>query len=191
MARISFILVCFFVVFKVTAQENSCNKVNDSLYFIEIDIRRADNYPIIMSGVCKEINFDLLIKDNEELFINSFYKLCFYTPDIQGNNKKLISNCLESREAENYLLDYRNEVLKMSNKINKNSLQRTIKLKNNSTIFLKTCKIKGLFIVVDKINENISKNSNELEIKDISQIDKIYIPLKISCYKKPKRKELF
>jgi len=191
MVRISFILVCFFVVFKVTAQENSCNKVNDSLYFIEIDIRRSDNYPIIMSGVCKEINFDLLIKDNEELFINSFYKLCFYTPDIQGNNKKLISNCLEPKEAENYLLDYRNEVLKMSNKINKNSLQRTIKLKNNSTIFLKICKIKGLFIEVDKINENISKNSNELEIKDISEIDKIYVPLKISCYKKPKRKEFF
>lgn len=188
MVRISFILVFFFVVFKVNAQENNCNKVNDNLYFIEIDIRRADNYPIIMSGVCKEINIDLLAKENEELFVKSFYKLCFYTPDIQGNNKKIISNCLEATEAESYLLDYRNEVLKMSRKINKNSLEKTIKLKNNSIVFLRICKIKGLFVVTDKANRDISKNSNKIEIKDISEIDKVYIPLKISCYKKPKTK---
>ncbi|AMO21129.1 hypothetical protein [Flavobacterium columnare] len=189
MGRINFILIFFFVVFKIDAQENNCNKVNDSLYFIEIDIRRSDNYPIIMSGVCKEISFDLLTKENEELFVNSFYKLCFYTPDIQGNNKKIILNYLEGKELESYLLDYRNEVLKMSSKINKNSLEKTIKLKNNCNVFLRICKIKGVFLVTNKANNNISKNSNELEIKDISEIDKVYIPLKISCYKRPKRKE--
>ncbi|OWP82662.1 hypothetical protein BWK59_14675 [Flavobacterium davisii] len=191
MGRINFILVLFFVVFKIDAQESNCNKVNDSLYFIEIDIRKSDNYPIIMSGVCKKINFDLLTKENEELFVNSFYKLCYYTPDIQWNNKKVISNCLEVTEAESYLLGYKNEVLKMSSKINKNSLEKTIKLKNNCTVFLRICKIKGLFVVTDKVNKNISKNSNELEIDDISEIDKVYIPLKISCYKKPKNKEFF
>lgn len=191
MVRINLILVVLFVVFKLDAQENNCNKVNDSFYFIEIDIRRNDNYPIIMSGICKEINLDLLTKENEELFVRSFYKLCFYTPDIQGNNKKIISNCLEVTEAESYLLDYKNEVLKISSKINKNSLEKTMKLKNNCTVFLRICKIKGLFVVTDKANKDISKNSNELEIDDISEIDKVYIPLKISCYKKPKYKEVF
>lgn len=191
MVRISFILIFFLVVFKTNAQENNCNKINASLLFIEIDIRRADNYPIIMSGICQKIDFNLLIKENEELFVNSFYKLCFYTPDIQGNNKKIISNCLENKESENYLLDYRNESLKMSNKINKNSLERTIILKNNCIVFLRICRIKGLFVVTDKSNRNISKNSNELEIKDISEIDKVYIPVKLSCYRKPKNKEFF
>ena len=191
MVRINFILLLFFVVFNVDAQENNCTKINDSLYFIEIDIRRNDNYPIIMSGICKEIKLDLLTKENEELFVSSFYKLCFYTPDIQGNNKKIISNCLDAAETESYLLDYKNEVFKMSHKINKSSLEITIKLKNNCTVFLRICKIKGLFVVTDKTNKYISKNSNELEIEGISEIDKVYIPLKISCYKKPKSKEVF
>jgi hypothetical protein len=191
MVRINLILVFFCIVFTTSAQDINCGKINDSFFFVEMDIRRINNYPIIMSGVCKKVDFDLFIKDNEELFVSSFYKMCYYVPYIQGDNKKTISNCLGDMDSYEYLYDYRDQVLKMSYNINKNSLEKTIKLKNNCTVSLKISKINGLFIVVDKRNKYVSKNSNELEINDIIEIDKIYIPLKIFTYKKPISNEVF
>ncbi|MGS4345191.1 hypothetical protein ACKUSY_06175 [Myroides odoratus] len=177
MKRISMYLAFFCFSFIIHAQEKDCIKIDDSFYLVEIDIRKPDSYPIIMLGLSKEMDFNEFSLEDSESFLNSFFTYFFYMSDVDTNNSELIIECLNSKDKEYYNKKYVSKKLEILNKIDQNSINKKIKLIDNSIVYMQICKIKGSFLKIKKYSNKILLNSNEFDIQDIESIKDVFIPI--------------
>lgn len=172
------------VCFASKSQTYNCPLINDTLYYISFDIRSATNNPISMSGVSKSSEVNNFIRKDVTSFINSFYSNHFFVPDLFEGHKKMIMECMGSNLGKDYFKKNHLVTLKIINNLSKKSINKTVVLESGETVFLNVVKIHGSFWKVNKNSPGIISSSNEIDIKDIQQIDECYIPFEIKRYKK-------
>jgi hypothetical protein len=177
-----FILLLGFI--ETSSQEIIQERVNKEFYYIEVDIRSSSSHPIIMAGVSEYVDLNRFSLEKDSLFIKSFYETSFYVPDLQQVYKTVFTEC-ESSSNNNI-----KKIYSLISQISNNSIEKKLILENGSNVFLKICKLRGEFCVLDSRNKNIPKNSNEIDIDNIIEIKKCYIPVEILCVLKPKKKEI-
>lgn len=160
-------------------------------FYIEFDIRGNSIQPIIMGGLTENINLKYFSTKDINSFINDFYKTSFYTPEIALNGyNALLSEFMGNENAIKYLKENPDIGVKTANKISEKSIKKEVQLDSGEIVYLQITKIKGSFWAINSDNKVLVTNSNELNIKEIKNIKKCYIPFEITCYIKPKRKEI-
>ena len=180
-----------FFYFSMNGQSVQSELENKDFFYIEFDIRSESAHPIIMTGVTEIVNLKVISKKDIESFITDFYKNAFYVPEIAlGGYNELLREFMGEEKANKFLKDNLDIGIKTANKISKKSLKKEIQLDNGEIIYLQITKVKGSFWKTYKNNKKLTLNSNELDIKQIKNIEKCYVPFEIKCYLKPKNKEV-
>lgn len=177
-------LLLLMACFASKSQTYNCPLVNDTLYYISFDIRSATNNPVSMSGVSKSSEINSFSQKDAMSFVNSFYEKHFYVPDLFDGYKKMIVECMGTDIGNSYLEKHSLAASRIISNLSKKSIKRKFILESGETVFLSIVKVYGSFWVVNKNWPGIISNSNEIDIKDIKQIEKCYIPFEIKCYKK-------
>ncbi len=181
-------IVLFLLLLSCSVNKNLSNtdvRVKEVLY-LEVDIRNKDVNPILISGITSEINFDKLLKLNENSFIESFYKQAIYTPDFLVYDTVITE--YSKYVGDKKLMKYLGNGQKLMNLVNHNSRETKILLNNGGNVFINITKIKGTFIKFDKNDFKLTKISNGLNIDEFQSIREILLPLDIESYTKPSRK---
>ena len=162
-----------------------------NFYYISFDIRSNSMYPIGMYGLTNEVNFKDISKKDINSFVNDFYKTSFYTSELQLRRyNSFLEDFMGKENAKKYLQDDPDYGYKMSKKILDNSIEIKFKLLSGENVFINITKIKGDFWFFNSSDVKNFTNSGELELEDIANIKKCYIPFKIEYYKKPKESEI-
>jgi len=164
---------------------------NKDFFYIEFDIRSKSIQPIIMAGLTETINLKEISKKDINSFVSDFYKTTFYVPEIAlGGYDELLREFMGKENANKYLKDNPDIGIKTANKISKNSVKREIQLDSGEIVYLQITRVQGSFWFIYKDSKKLIINSNELDIKEIKNIQKCYVPFEIKCYLKPKNKEI-
>lgn len=185
MKKCSVILVFLFSVsFYLKGQTIKCEQVTDTLLYLSFDIRSKALNSISMSGVTKKFSLNELSKDSVSSFVSSFYRNVFYVPDIFSNYKKGVLECIGDSLGNEYLKKHHLHSSEIINRLQKNSFSKKIILNSGEAVFIRVTKVVGKFWVVNKENPAITSNSNELDIQEIEEINKCYLPFEIIKYSK-------
>lgn len=126
-------------------------------------------------------NGELLLKLNEDGLIKNFYNTGYYSPSLLSFYKEVSKYCVDLFfNMLNDTKSYYTKELFFSKQISDNTLVKNINLKDDSSIQLNISKIKGVFFVIDKSNEDLDFTmSEELDIYEMDNIQKIYVPYDI------------
>lgn len=177
--------------FQMDGQSVKYETENKDFFYIEFDIRSKSAQPIIMAGLTETINLKEISKKDINSFVSDFYKSTFYVPEIAlSGYDELLREFMGKENAKKYLKDNPDIGIKIANKISKNSIKKEIQLDSGETVYLQITRVKGSFWFIYKDNKKLTTNSNELNIKEIKNIEKCYVPFEIKCYLKPKKKEI-
>jgi len=124
---------------------------------------------------------ELLLTKEARTFLDNFYDRGYYTPSLLSFYKETVKYCGDL--FFNMLDDtksYYTKDLFFNKQISDKTLVKNICLKNGSNIQLNISKIKGIFFIIDKSNEDLDFTmSEELDIYKMDNIQKIYVPYDI------------
>ncbi|RZL42381.1 MAG: hypothetical protein EOO93_28930 [Pedobacter sp.] len=154
-----------------------CDNIQTEFSYIEFSINSMDNYPIIMSGVSKDFDIELVLKENDSLFITSFYDRCFYVPDIELTSYNVAVSCGDSISIN----QVKRQISKMVGEITEKSKRTVIKLANGKVVNIKICKMKGTFLIFDKIHIKDYSNSYEYLINTFDE--NCFLPYNVTINK--------
>ena len=177
---ILFSLLLFFFYSK--GQSIKCKQTEDTFFYITLDIRSNIAYSINMSGVSKSFTLNELSKDSVKSLISSFYLNSYFVPEIVSGYKKMLLECLGDSLGGEYLKKHLLVSSQITSQLQKQSIKKKIILKSGETVFLHITKIKGKFWEVLKDNPGLSFSSDELDITEIKEIKKCYVPFEIYSY---------
>jgi hypothetical protein len=168
------------------AQPAVCEKIVDTFFYVSVDIRGTQAYPVTMSGVGKEPLKGRLSTVSIDSFLVSFYRKYKYVPDPMWGYKKMLVFCTGDSLSmiENDLA--KEEIATFIGKTSRLALHRKIKLQSGETAFVDIIKIGGIFWKVDPHSPGLAESSNEYPISKIPEISDCYVPYRIGFYQKPK-----
>lgn len=162
---------------------SSNNSSNETLFYIEIEIRSKFEHPVVISGTMETINFSTLSLENKEELIISFYKSAYFIPsffvydDIIDNLEK--KNDPKSKSGIEYM-----------NLININSRKLKLKTDNGKTVIIRITKIIGHFLYINKNDIDVPKISNGISPDLINEVIIICIPEEITNFCKVRKIDL-
>ena len=164
----------------------NCIQKRDTLYYVSIDIRSKEEYPVAMAGVVEDFNSVSFLKDNIEYFLKSFYSNCFYVPDLYRGYNDVILQCIGEDKGGKYLNNHEDEGSRIMNYLSKHSIRGKFMLNSGETVFVSIVQIGGDFLIIEKDSKKIRNNSIEANIYSIAEIQEVYVPFKIFFCKKPR-----
>ena len=168
------------ILFAQESQTNcfKCNYEFKEFYYIRINY--VYDSGIVYMNLLTE-NEELLLKLNEDGLINNFYNTGYYSPSLLSFYKKVSKYCGDLFfNMLNDTKSYYTKELFFSKQISDKTLVKNIILKDDSSIQLNISKIKGVFFVIDKSNEDLDFTmSEELDIYEMDNIQKNYVPYDI------------
>ena len=166
------------------SQQKDYELVEDTFTYITFTIRSNYNYPVIMGGVCKNFIIDKFSKTNVNLFIRSFYKNTYYTPDIIFDVGVMLNGCIADKKIDSLLHVPSFSMDEMRFEIQNNFKESSFELASGEIVFLTISKMKGFFIKYKKTFHCIWQNSDEYNIANIPEINTCYLPLKVTNKKR-------
>ena len=181
-------LVALIVVLSISAKVFSAqNELKvDTLIYLEIDIRSKSSQPVVIAGVVKECNFSKLSKKDGESLIKSFYSQGHFVPNFLIYDD-VIRECIRIKK-DSTIIKYLGQGQKLMNLIVGNGKGTRVILDSGENAFIQVTKITGMFSVCNKAEMILPSISNEIVLNEVEEINKIYVPLEITEYKKPPRK---
>ena len=177
------ILIYCFCFVQLVYSQNSENKCFNCEYefkeFYYIRMNYIDDSGIVfMSGLTE--NEEIILKNDSDSksFLVSFYDNGYYTPSLLPFYKGIAKYCGDL--FFNMLNDYKSYYTKemfFNKQVSDKTMIKNVKMKNGSNIQLNISKIKGVFFIIDKNNEDLDFTmSEELDIYEMDNIQKIYVP---------------
>lgn len=179
------ILLSQIASFDVKAQPANCARTVDTFYYVTVDIRDAQAYPVTMSGVGKKSLTGKWSTGSIDSFLASFYREYRYVPDLTTGYKKMVVSCMGDSLGK----ADRQEIAKFTDRTSHLALHRKIRLQSGQTAFIDIVKIGGTFWKVDSHSPGLASSSNEYPIAKIPEISDCYVPYRIGYYQKPKPNE--
>lgn len=148
--------------------------------FYYIRINHVYDSGIVFMNLLTE-NEELLLKVNEAGLVKNFYNNGYYSPSLLSFYRDVSKYCGDLFfNMLNDTKSYYTKELFFSKQISDKTLVKNINLKNGSNIQLNISKIKGVFFIIDKNNEDLDFTmSEELDIYEMDNIQKIYVPYDI------------
>jgi len=124
---------------------------------------------------------ELLVTGEARTFLNNFYDIGYYTPSLLSFYKETVKYCGDLFfNLLNDTKSYYTKELFFSKQISDKSIVKSINLKDGSNIQLYISKLKGVFFIIDKNNEDLDFTmSEELDIYEMDNIQRIYVPYDI------------
>jgi len=182
MRKLLLIYCCFFSQFIISQKiENKCFKCNyefKDFYYVRMNYV-DDSGLVHMAGLTE--NDKLLLTKEAHTFLNNFYDTGYYTPSLFFTYREVAKYCGDI--FFNMLNDTKSYYTKeyfFNKQISDKSIVKNIKLKDGTNIEFNISKLKGVFFIMDKSNEDLDFTaSEELDIYAMDNIQKIYVPYDI------------
>jgi hypothetical protein len=171
-------------IFRLCAQNSLTT--NDTLLFIEIDIRSSDAEALVMTGIAKSFNTSDLSQEDDKSMIESFYEHSFYTPNLLLYTDVL--NKYAELKNDSTLRKKEIEGQKLVNLIQGNSREQRITLGNGDNAYISITKINCNIIYFDKGMFDIPTITISYDLNELTGINKVYMPVNITDFIKPSRK---
>jgi len=161
--------------------ENNCFKCNyEFKEFYYVSVNYVDDSGIVFMNMLTE-NDELPLNINGENVVENLYNYGYYTPellffyrDVSKYCGDLFFNMLDDTKS------YYTKELFFSKQISDKTIVKNVQLKDGSNVQLSISKIKGVFFIIDKNNEDLDFiMSEELDIYEMDNIQKIYVPYDI------------
>lgn len=171
-------------------QSPNCKIVKGTFFYVEFDVRSKSGYPLIMAGINDSLSVNSFSKEDVNAFISSFYRKMDYVPDLYAGYGKMLKECIGKEAADQYIKANPVSVGQLTSNLANRGKNRKIILKSGETVFLRIVKMSGDFWEVGKNSKGISTTSNEMDIKEIPEINQCYIPYIIRSLSKPLDKEI-
>lgn len=159
---------------------------DDTLIYLEVDIRSKTSYPIIVSLVVKEFCFSRLSKIDGGSLIESLYKQGCFVPNLLIYDA-VIKECIKISN-DSTLVKYLGQGQKLMNLIVGNGREIKLILNSGENVFIRMTEIKGVFLFFSKNDIQLPSVSNEIVLNEIEEMNKMCLPLEIIQYNKPSRK---
>lgn len=182
MRKFLLIYCCFFsqLIFSQKIENNclKCKYEFKDFYYIRINYVDESGF-VYMAGLTE--SDELQVTKEAHTFLNNFYKTGYYTPSLLSFYKSTAKYCgdLFFNMLDDYKSYYTKELF-FNKQICDKTITKNVKLKNSSNIQLSISKVKGIFFVIDKKNEDLDFTmSEELDIYQMDNIQKIYVPYDI------------
>ena|SRR5690606_31440922 len=182
MKKIFLICCCLFTQFMFSqTNENNCFKCNyEFKEFYYVSVNYVDDSGIVFMNMLTE-NDELPLNINGENVVENLYNYGYYTPellffyrDVSKYCGDLFFNMLDDTKS------YYTKELFFSKQISDKTIVKNVQLKDGSNVQLSISKIKGVFFIIDKNNEDLDFiMSEELDIYEMDNIQKIYVPYDI------------
>lgn len=178
------ILIYCYCFTQLIFSQNSENKCFSCEYefkeFYYIRMNYVDDFGIVfMSGLTEKE--DIILKNDSKSFLVDFYDNGYYTPNLFFTYKRVAKYCgdLFFNMLDDYKSYYTKELF-FNEQVSDKTMIKNVKMKNGSNIQLNISKIKGVFFIIDKNNEDLDFTmSEELDIYEMDNIQKIYVPYDI------------
>ncbi|HVI48696.1 MAG TPA: hypothetical protein VM802_27755 [Chitinophaga sp.] len=171
-------------------QSPDCKIVKGTFFYVEFDIRSKSSYPLIMAGINDSLSINSFSKEDVNSFISGFYRKMDYVPDLYAGYANMLKECIGKVAADQYIKAHPASVAQLTNNLANRGRNRKIILKSGETVFLRIVKMSGDFWQVNKDSKGISTTSNEMDIKEIPEINQCYVPYIIRSFSKPLDKEI-
>jgi hypothetical protein len=174
----------FWNVYLNAQQKSDCNFIVDSFLLIEVDIRSLNSNPLFLSGLGKTFAPEQLNLLSEELFIKSLFQQLNYVPDLYQSRIALKKNCssysksIDTNENTDLIISKHNSFFK------RNSASLELKLTGNKIAYISISRLSGTFYKSDTDSKIIIPNSNCISPSEIPYVGEVFLPYKISSYKK-------
>lgn len=179
------ILIYCFCFVQLVYSQSSDNKCFNCEYefkeFYYIRINYVDDHSIVYMSGLTEKNELTLIKDDGERFLVDFYNNGYYTPNLLSFYKDVAKYCgdLFYNMLDDHKSYYTKELF-FSKQVSDKTIIKNVKMMNGRSVQLNISKIKGVFFLIDKNNSDLDFIiSNELDIYEMDNIQKIYVPYDI------------
>lgn len=182
MKRIIVVICSLFTQLMISQEaETNCFKCNyEFKEFYYVRMKYVDDSGLVYMAGITESN-ELLLTKAAHTFLNNFYDTGYYTPNLQFTYKRMVKYCGDI--FFNMLNDTKSYYTKeyfFNKQISDKSIVKNIKLKDGSNIEFNISKLKGVFFIIDKNNEDLDFTaSEELDIYEMDNIQKIYVPYDI------------
>ncbi|WP_448607153.1 hypothetical protein [Paenimyroides ceti] len=156
----------------------SCQYEFKAFYYVRI-IYKDSSGLYYMNGLTEKAK--IILSNDSKLFFDSFYDTTNYTPRFPSFYDDVAKYCGDIFYT---MLDdtksYYTKELFFNKQISDKTIVKNFVLKNNINVEIKISKIKGVFFILDKNDENLDFTmSNELDIYQMDNIQKIYVPYDI------------
>lgn len=182
-------ILCVFILFltslSLKSQSINCNSLIDDFFYIKLEIRDNKNYPVIMTGLTKTLDFKNLSKKNSSSLLKDFFSKAEYLPDLYFIYDEFIIKCLGEIDGKAFINKNPNQGNYIISRLNNKSKTILFYLEDGKSVYISVTKIKGEFWKF-----NIDKDRfNSYEMK-VNEIKSGLIPYKILCLKKVKKKDI-
>lgn len=182
MKRIIVVICSLFTQLMISQEaETNCFKCKyEFKEFYYVKMKYVDDSGLVYMAGLTESN-ELLLTKEAHTFLNNFYDTGYYTPSLFFTYREVAKYCGDI--FFNMLNDTKSYYTKeyfFNKQITDKSIEKNIKLKDGSSIQFNISKLKGVFFIMDKSNEDLDFTaSEELDIYAMDNIQKIYVPYDI------------
>jgi len=182
MKKIILVFCCLFAQLIISQTNNNncfkCKYEFKEFYYIRINYVHDSGF-VYMAGLTE--SDELQLTKEAHTFLNNFYNNGYYTPSILSFYRDVSEYCGDLFfNMLNDTKSYYTKELFFSKQISDKTIVKNIILIAGSNIQLNISKIKGVFFIIDKNNEDLDFTmSEELDIYEMNNIQKIYVPYDI------------
>lgn len=160
--------------------------MQDTLMYIQIDIRSSDEYPLVFEGVCSNFDFKKLDFNDENSLVNSFYQTSIFFPSLMSYDNVLKEYIINSGDNSFEKYTEKENGVFFSTKFSLNNRGKKVTLNNGKIAVIRILQIEGLFLFARKESISSYNISDGIKIQNIDSIKEICIPLEIYKFNKLK-----